>query len=148
MKNNLEKIKVFIIDLFKVTKYVKVNKKKLFILKISIANNLIVLFDILTILYFSLIFTETIIDIPVVEKIFDYEIFLPICIFLRFFFLYYERVAITKFQYKVEKSLKEDLLFKIFENGSFSISDAYFYTNELSRQVASFSQLSQYFLEA
>lgn len=136
--NNIKKVKIFISDLFKVIKLVKVNKKKIFILNISLANNLIVFFDILTILYFSKIFTETEVDIPLLKNIFEYKIFLPICIFLRFFFLYYERVAIAKFQYKVEQSLREDLLLKIFENGSFSISDAYFYINELSRQVSSF----------
>ena len=138
MNNNIKKVKIFISDLFKVIKIVKVNKKKIFILKISLANNLIVFFDILTILYFSKIFTETEVDIPLLKNIFEYEILLPVCIFLRFYFLYYERVTITKFQYKVEQSLREDLLLKIFENGSFSISDAYFYINELSRQVASF----------
>lgn len=138
MNNNIKKVKIFISDLFKVIKLVKVSKKKIFILKIAFANNLIVFFDILTILYFSKIFTETEIDIPLLKNLFEYEIFLPVCIFLRFFFLYYERVTITKFQYKVEQSLREDLLLKIFENGSFSISDAYFYINELSRQVASF----------
>lgn len=138
MNNNIKKVNIFISDLFKVIKIVKVNKKKIFILKISLANNLIVFFDILTILYFSKIFTETEVDIPLLKNIFEYEILLPVCIFLRFFFLYYERVTITKFQYKVEQSLREDLLLKIFENGSFSISDAYFYINELSRQVASF----------
>ena len=148
MNNNIKKVKIFISDLFKVIKLVKVSKKKIFILKIAFANNLIVFFDILTILYFSKIFTETEIDIPLLKNLFEYEIFLPVCIFLRFFFLYYERVTITKFQYKVEQSLREDLLLKIFENGSFSISDAYFYINELSRQVASFSQHFQYSLEA
>lgn len=138
MNNNIKKVKIFISDLFKVIKLVKVSKKKIFILKISLANNLIVFFDILTILFFSKIFTKTEIDIPLLNNFFEYEIFLPVCIFLRFFFLYYERVTITKFQYKVEQTLREDLLLKIFENGSFSISDAYFYINELSRQVASF----------
>ncbi len=138
MNNNIKKVKIFISDLFKVIKLVKVSKKKIFILKISLANNLIVFFDILTILFFSKIFTTTEIDIPLLNNFFEYEIFLPVCIFLRFFFLYYERVTITKFQYKVEQTLREDLLLKIFENGSFSISDAYFYINELSRQVASF----------
>tara|TARA_Y100000389_G_scaffold204944_1_gene261076 strand:+ start:1669 stop:3291 length:1623 start_codon:yes stop_codon:yes gene_type:complete len=138
LNNNIKKVKIFISDLFKVIKLVKVSKKKIFILKISLANNLIVFFDILTILFFSKIFTTTEIDIPLLNNFFEYEIFLPVCIFLRFFFLYYERVTITKFQYKVEQTLREDLLLKIFENGSFSISDAYFYINELSRQVASF----------
>lgn len=138
MNNNIKKVKVFISDLFKVIKLVKVSKKKIFIFKIAFANNLIVFFDILTILYFSIIFTGTEVDIPLLKNLFEYEIFLPVCIFLRFFFLYYERVTITKFQYKVEQSLREDLLLKIFENGSFSISDAYFYINELTRQVASF----------
>jgi len=138
LNNNIKKVKVFISDLFKVIKLVKVSKKKIFIFKIAFANNLIVFFDILTILYFSIIFTGTEVDIPLLKNLFEYEIFLPVCIFLRFFFLYYERVTITKFQYKVEQSLREDLLLKIFENGSFSISDAYFYINELTRQVASF----------
>ncbi len=138
MDSNIKKVKIFISDLFKVIKLVKVNKKKIFILKIAFANNLIVFFDILIILYFSKIFTETEVDVPLLKNLFEYEIFLPVCIFLRFFFFYYERVTITKFQYKVEQSLREDLLLKIFENGSFSISDAYFYINELSRQVASF----------
>ena len=56
MKKNINKIKVFIDDLIKVSKIVKV-KKKVCCFKIAIVNNLIVFLDILVILYFTEIFT-------------------------------------------------------------------------------------------
>ena len=58
MKKNINKIKVFIDDLIKVSKIVKSKKKSLFVFKIAIVNNLIVFLDILVILYFTEIFTS------------------------------------------------------------------------------------------
>ena len=138
MKKNINKIKVFIDDLIKVSKIVKVKRKKFVVFKIAIVNNLIVFLDILVILYFTEIFTSVDLDIVFVDQILNQTYFLPVFILLRFYLLYFERVTITSFQYEVEKTLRENLLSRIFENGNFSVADAYFYVNELSRQVGSF----------
>ena len=138
MKKNINKIKVFIDDLVKVSKIVKVKKKKLVIFKIAIVNNLIVFLDILVILYFTEIFTNVDLGLIFLDQILNQTYFLPVFILLRFYLLYFERITITSFQYEVEKTLRENLLSRIFENGNFSIADAYFYVNELSRQVGSF----------
>ena len=138
MKKNINKIKVFIDDLIKVSKIVKVKRKKFVVFKIAIVNNLIVFLDILVILYFTEIFTSVDLDLVFVDQILNQTYFLPVFILLRFYLLYFERVTITSFQYEVEKTLRENLLSRIFENGNFSVADAYFYVNELSRQVGSF----------
>ena len=57
MKKNINKIKVFIDDLIKVSKIVKVKRKKFVVFKIAIVNNLIVFLDIFNI-YFTEIFTS------------------------------------------------------------------------------------------
>ena len=55
-----------------------------------------------------------------------------ILIILRFVFMFYQSLIIRKIEYRVTKNMKEYILREIFEKRNFSVSDSYFYTNELS----------------
>jgi len=147
MKNYYFKLVQFIQDLFQVSKIIKIKKKKLKILFIAVINNLLVVLDVLIILYFSdLLSNKTSFDNALLLSVIELTYLLPLFILLRFYLIYIEKVFITKFQQQIEKSLKSDLLYKVFDRGNFSIADAYFYVNELSRQVSSFYSIFSIFL--
>ena len=147
MKKYYLKLFQFTEDLFRVSKIIKIKKKKLKILLIALINNVLVVLDIFIILFFSNIFSNSISFennylLAVIEKTY----LLPIFIIVRFYLIYTEKVIITKFQQQIEISLKIDLLSKVFEKGNFSIADAYFYVNDLSRQVGAFYSILSIFL--
>lgn len=147
MKDYYFKVVQFNKDLFQVSKIIKIKKKKIKIIFIALVNNILVVLDILIILYFSdLLSNNTSIENTLLLSIVDLTYLLPIFILLRFYLLYLEKVFITRFQQQIEKSLKSDFLYKIFEKGNISIADAYFYVNELSRQVSSFYSIFSIFI--
>ncbi len=135
----IEKIKIFLDDLFKVSKLTKTKNKKLRIFSIALISNIIVLMDILIILSFTNIFTEDVgINNSLINTIFDNNMYLVVIIGIRFLSIYFEKVNISKLRLEVEENLRDDLLDEIFDQGNYSSSDAYFYINTISGQVASF----------
>ena len=135
----IEKIKIFLDDLFKVSKLTKTKNKKLRIFSIDVISNIIVLMDILIILSFTNIFTEDVgINNSLINTIFDNNMYLVIIIGIRFLSIYFEKVNISKLRLEIEENLRDDLLDEIFDQGNYSSSDAYFYINTISGQVASF----------
>tara|TARA_B100002051_G_scaffold240939_1_gene245145 strand:- start:60 stop:1685 length:1626 start_codon:yes stop_codon:yes gene_type:complete len=135
----IEKIKIFLDDLFKVSKLTKTKNKKLRIFSIALISNIIVLMDILIILSFTNIFTEDVgINNSLINTIFDNNMYLVIIIGIRFLSIYFEKVNISKLRLEIEENLRDDLLDEIFDQGNYSSSDAYFYINTISGQVASF----------
>ncbi len=134
-----KKIRVFIDDLFQVSKLVKTEKKKRKILLVAIVNNFLVFFDILIILYFAEFFSNrSNINLFFLNQILENEYLLPVAILLRFLCIYVEKVVSAKLQYDIEKNLKVELLNEIFNRGNITTSDAYFYVNELARSVSVF----------
>ena len=135
----IEKIKIFLDDLFKVSKLTKTKNKKLRIFSIALISNIIVLMDILIILSFTNIFTEDVgINNSLINTIFDNNMYLVVIIGIRFLSIYFEKVNISKLRLEIEENLRDDLLDEIFDQGNYSSSDAYFYINTISGQVASF----------
>jgi ABC-type multidrug transport system fused ATPase/permease subunit len=147
MNNYKNKLTVFVNDLFKVSKIIKIKKKKRKIVLIVIINNLLVALDIVIILYFSnLLSSVTNFQDQLITSLLEMTYLLPLFIFIRFYLIYIEKVVITSFQQQIEKSLKTNMLSKIFEKANFSTADAYFYVNELTRQVSSFYSVLSIFL--
>ena len=143
----IKKLKTFYSDLIKVSKLTKTTNKKKKILLLSFILNLQVFFDIMVILYFSILFEQ---DIQFNNSIIDYllerEIFLPIFILLRFLFIYLDKIITTNLQINIERNLRTHLLEEVFTRGNVSISDAYYYVNTLSAQVGGFySTLATFF---
>jgi len=143
----VDKLKVFFDDLVKVSKITKAKNKKIKIFSLALISNSLVFFDILIILYFANIFSQEIQFTNVITDFFlAREFLLPVVIFLRFFFIYIEKIITINLQISVEKNLRLHLLEEVFVRGNVSVSDAYFYVNTLSAQVGGFySTLSVFF---
>jgi len=143
----VDKLKVFFDDLVKVSKITKAKNKKIRIISLAIISNSLVFFDILIILYFANIFSQEIQFNNVITDFFlSKDFLLPVVIFLRFFFIYIEKIITINLQISVEKNLRIHLLKEVFTRGNVSVSDAYFYVNTLSAQVGGFySTLSVFF---
>ena len=143
----IEKIKIFYDDLIKVSKLTRTKNKKLRIFLLAIILNLLVFFDIIIILYFSVIFSQEIqFNNFIISFFLDRYYFLPLFIVFRFLLIYFEKVITTKLQIDIEKNLRTHLLEEVFVRGNVSISDAYYYVNTLSAQVGGFySTLATFF---
>ena len=143
----IDNLKTFYDDLIKVSKLTKTNNKKLRIFSLAIILNLLVFFDIMIILYFSVIFSQEIqFDNLVIRYFLDNYFYLPIFILFRFSFIYLEKIITTRLQIDIEKNLRTHLLEEVFTRGNVSISDAYYYVNTLSAQVGGFySTLATFF---
>lgn len=143
----IDNLKTFYDDLIKVSKLTKTNNKKLRIFSLAIILNLLVFFDIMIILYFSVIFSQEIqFDNLVIRYFLNNYFYLPIFILFRFSFIYLEKIITTRLQIDIEKNLRTHLLEEVFTRGNVSISDAYYYVNTLSAQVGGFySTLATFF---
>ena len=117
-----------------------VDKKKIRILLSVILANLTVFFDILSHsrIYQILIDKSNINEAFYVKFIADNLFLLPIIVILRFVFVFVERINIQSLQLKVEESLRTHLMSEVFDKSNYSVADAYFYVNELSRHVSYF----------
>ena len=126
-------------DVVFVSQLTGVDKKKIRILLSVILANLTVFFDILVILVFAnLIDKSNINEAFYVKFIADNLFLLPIIVILRFVFVFVERINIQSLQLKVEESLRTHLMSEVFDKSNYSVADAYFYVNELSRHVSYF----------
>ena len=143
----IDNLKTFYDDLIKVSKLTKTNNKKLRIFSLAIILNLLVFFDIMIILYFSVIFSQEIqFDNLIIRYFLDNYFYLPIFILFRFSLIYLEKIITTRLQIDIEKNLRTHLLEEVFTRGNVSISDAYYYVNTLSAQVGGFySTLATFF---
>ena len=143
----IDKLRVFFDDLVKVSKITKAKNKKIKIISLALISNSLVFFDILIILYFSNLFSQEIqFNNAITDYFLEKEFLLPLVIFLRFFFIYIEKIITINLQISVEKNLRLHLLEEVFVRGNVSVSDAYFYVNTLSAQVGGFySTLSVFF---
>ena len=140
-------IKQLLNDLVEVSKYTKTTNKKKSIILLGIIGNLLVLSDILIILSFASFFDQKIeYDNFLISYFLENTYFLPFFILFRFFLIYFERISITKLQFRIEENLRIHLLTEVFNRGNVSVADAYYYVNTLSAQVGSFySTLSSLF---
>ena len=59
-------------------------------------------------------------------------------IIIRFSSIYLDKLNIQSLSYSIEENLRKNLVNEIFDKGNYSSSDAYFYLNTISTQVASF----------
>lgn len=143
----INKIKIFYDDLVKVSKLTKTSNKKFRIFLLAIVLNLLVFFDVMIILYFSVLFSQKIqFDNFIIEYFLANSFYLPFFIVFRFLFIYLEKIITTKLQIDIERNLRTHLLEEVFTRGNVSISDAYYYVNTLSAQVGGFySTLATFF---
>lgn len=116
-------------------------KKRKILLSVFLANSIVIL-DILIILVFADLLGNQRNENKTITFILDFissNIYLlPIIVILRFLFIYFERMNIHSLQLKIEEKLRQNLLKDVFDKSNYSISDAFFYVNELSKNVSYF----------
>ena len=135
----MKQLKIFFSDLVRVSRLTKTKNKKIRIIVTGVLSNLIVVLDILIILSFTGVFSNSITQNNFLIKYLSSNLYLlPVIVLLRFGFIYYEKINITKLRLEVEENLRDDLVEEIFSQGNYSSSDAYFYINTISGQVSSF----------
>ena len=143
----MEQFKILLNDLIRVSKLTKTKNKKIRIVVTGVLSNLIVLLDILIIISFTGVFSDSISGENLIVNFLNSNLFLlPFLVIFRFAFIYYEKINITKLRLEIEENLRDDLIEEIFNKGNYSSSDAYFYINTISGQVASFYSTLAVFL--
>ena len=139
----LKKIKSLIDRTLYISKLTAVNKKKLRIFFSVAMANFAVLFDIYIIVIFSnlitkeITFTNTAL-ISLIEFTSKSAFLLPLIVVLRFTFLFLERMNLELLNLDVQKNLRNYLMEEVYKLGNMSISDIYFYVNQVGTQVSTF----------
>jgi len=135
----MKKFKSSLVDLFKLSKLTKTKNKRARIIFGSVISNIIVFFDIVIISVLTSIFSNSNFLNNFIVSFFVTNLYiLPVIVVLRFLFIYFEKMNVIKLKIDIEKNLRLHLMEEIFDKGNYSISDAYFYVNTISNQVASF----------
>lgn len=129
-------------DILYVSKVTGTQRKKVLIGVSVIFSQLSVLTDVFLIGLFAFLIAGQKTNIEYVDNLsafFDENrIFILLIVFFRFIFLFLQSYILRRIEFTVSNNLKEYILKRIFEKRTFSISDAYFYTNELSGHIGYF----------
>ena len=139
----LSKFKELSSKILYVSKLTKIKNKKLRILLSVFLANTAVALDVVIIVVFASILNgeisyENNFIVGFLEFIISNKVLLPILVFLRFSFLFLEKLNIEKLGLDVIVSLRSYLMKEAFNKGNLSISDAYFYINQVSGHVSFF----------
>ena len=126
-------------ELINLSKLTKTKHKRIRIILGAVLSNLIVLFDIIIISTLTSVFSSNeYIQNWLIDFFVDNISFLPLIVIFRFSSIYFEKMNVIKLKIDIEQNLRLHLMNEIFDKGNYSISDAYFYVNTISNQVASF----------
>ncbi len=136
-----------------VARLTNVKNKKIRILISVLLANLIVAIDVVIIILFSALLTDNVNYENKIVKIFldlllDNLIFLPLIIFLRFAFMFIEKLNIEVLSLRVQENLRLRMMKEMYSKGNYSISDAYLYVNTVSMHVSSFFKTISVFLNS
>ena len=129
-------------DVLYVSKITGTQRKKVLIITSVIFSQFAVLVDVFLIGLFAFLIADQKTNIEFVDvlaSIFKSNRFLILfVILLRFILVFLQSYILRRIEYTVTKNLKEYILRRIFEKRTYSISDSYFYTNELSSHIGYF----------
>lgn len=135
-------LKIVVKDVLFISKLTGTQNKKILVATSILFSQLSVVTDVFLIGLFAFLIADQKTNIEIVDSlgsIFEQNRYLILLlIILRFVFLYYQSIILRKIEYRVTKNMKEYILREIFEKRNFSVSDTYFYTNELSLHIGFF----------
>ncbi len=135
-------LKTVVQDVLFISKLTGTQNKKILVATSIFFSQLSVVTDVFLIGLFAFLIAGQKTNIEFVDaigSIFDQNRYLILLlIILRFVFMYYQSIILRKIEYRVTKNMKEYILREIFEKRNFSVSDSYFYTNELSLHIGFF----------
>ena len=139
----MKKIKSLIGKFFYVSRLTGIQNKKIRIFSSVVLSNLTVLLDILIIIIFGVLITNSFdgssdIGKDIINFILGNKFFIPLIVILRFIFILLDDLNIQLLTHQVTEKLKGKLFRQVFDNGNYSIADAYFYVNQVTGHVSSF----------
>ena len=131
-------------DVLYVSKITNTRNKKIRILLTVVLSNLVAAVDIGLILIFSAIITDEFQSNNIlsflVEILLNNRFLIPLLVLARFVFVYIQSINLKLLELEIGRNLKKRLLEEVFSKSNYSISDAYFYVNELTGHVTFFYQ--------
>jgi ABC-type bacteriocin/lantibiotic exporter with double-glycine peptidase domain len=138
----INKIRSAYKDVMFVSKITNTKNKKLRISLTIILANGVAAVDILLILVFTSIITNSVqsgnILGFVLETFLRFKFLIPILVIFRFIFVYIQSINMKDLEFTINRNLKVLLLDEVFDKSNYSISDAYFYVNELTGHLTFF----------
>ena len=139
-----KKLKQMYEDVLYVSKITKTKNKKIRILLTVALGNLIAGVDIAIIVLFSSIITgdvqEDNILFSFVNLFLESKFLIPVLVVTRFILVYVNSINMKLLEIEINRNLKVRLLEEVFTKSNYSISDAYFYINELTGHITFFYQ--------
>tara|TARA_B100000575_G_scaffold12699_1_gene9187 strand:+ start:5781 stop:7409 length:1629 start_codon:yes stop_codon:yes gene_type:complete len=129
-------------DIIYVSRITKVKNKKLRIILTVVLANLVAAVDIGLILVFSAVIansfqSDNILSF-IVELFLDNKYLIPLLVVVRFVFVYAQTINMKSLELEIHKNLRVHLLKEVFDKSNYSVSDAYFYVNELTGHITFF----------
>ena len=135
-------LKTVVQDILLISKLTGTQNKKILVATSILFSQLSVVTDVFLIGLFAFLIADQKTNIEFVDSLGSYfdqnRYLILILIILRFVFMYYQSLILRKIEVRVTKNMKEYILREIFEKRNFSVSDSYFYTNELSLHIGFF----------
>ena len=140
----IKKLKIMYRDVLYISKITDTRNKKIRILLTVVLSNFVAAVDIGLILIFSAVITNEFQSDNMLSFIVDiflkYRFLIPILVVARFVFVYIQSINLKMLELEIGRKLKKRLLEEVFSKSNYSISDAYFYVNELTGHVTFFYQ--------
>ena len=140
----IKKLKIMYRDVLYISKITDTRNKKIRILLTVVLSNFVAAVDIGLILIFSAVITNEFQSDNMLSFIVDiflkYRFLIPFLVVARFVFVYIQSINLKMLELEIGRKLKKRLLEEVFSKSNYSISDAYFYVNELTGHVTFFYQ--------
>ena len=140
----IKNLKIMYRDVLYVSKITETRNKKIRILLTVVLSNFVAAVDIGLILIFSAVITNEFQSDNMLSFIVDiflkYRFLIPILVVARFVFVYIQSINLKMLELEIGRNLRKRLLEEVFSKSNYSISDAYFYVNELAGHVTFFYQ--------
>ena len=140
----IKKLKIMYRDVLYISKITDTRNKKIRILLTVVLSNFVAAVDIGLILIFSAVITNEFQSDNMLSFIVDiflkYRFLIPFLVVARFVFVYIQSINLKMLELEIGRKLKKRLLEEVFSKSNYSISDAYFYVNELAGHVTFFYQ--------
>jgi ABC-type multidrug transport system fused ATPase/permease subunit len=140
----IKKLKIMYRDVLYISKITDTRNKKIRILLTVVLSNFVAAVDIGLILIFSAVITNEFQTDNILSFIVDiflkYRFLIPFLVIARFVFVYIQSINFKLLELEIGRKLKKRLLEEVFSKSNYSISDAYFYVNELTGHVTFFYQ--------
>ncbi len=134
-------LKEILNDVYFASKITSVGNKKLILFTVVVLSQLTALSDVALIVIFAAVITGTNEEgfvSPLIDFFMEYTILIPLVVIARFVFTYMQSMTMKKLELRVTRNIKVYLLKEVFEKRNYSVSDAYFYINQLAGHVSFF----------